>query len=136
MLRLPRQQKPNHSLTKFLVIYFKFAFVLCVCPFWLRKTENGYFKLEKSLIQGIVCAFLTILVFLQIIAIFRTTFAYSLQEMSVPLRYFVLLNIIFVYCFYIVSVFSFWFLSSQFLEIVNCIQGNANYFPDTPLFVS
>lgn len=132
----PTNQKPARPLTNFLVVYFKCAFFLCFCPFQLCVTENGRFKCGKSFIQSVICATLTGLALLHIIAAIRSTSTYILSENTGSLRYFILLNIIFTYCFHISSVISFWFYRHRFVCILNFIQSiNWDIFPAKSLWV-
>lgn len=134
-MQAPRKLKPANSLKKFLVIYFKFAFFLCFCPFWLRKTKTGLFVCEKNVVLDGLCAFLTSLAFMHISAAIRNMFKYTMEQNTTPLTYFVPIIFIFANSVYILSVISFWFFKSSFLNIVNFIQGNSDVFPNESLLV-
>lgn len=125
-----------HSLTNFLVIYFNFTYFLCLSPFRLKRTENGFYKAEKSVFQTAICAILSCLSIIYLTANSRSKLSNTLQQdHTSPLRYFQLLTTICMFFFHILSINKFWFSRHRFLRIINFIQSESDVFSYKPLKV-
>lgn len=133
---LPVKTCYPHSLTNFLVVYFNFTYLLCLSPFRFKRTENGLYKAEKNIVQTIMCASLSILATVYLIAIVRSKYADTLlQDRTSPVKYFQLLTTIFTFFFLILTIKNFWFSRYSFLHIVNFIQSESDVFPNKPMKV-
>lgn len=128
-ITLPVTTNRHNSLSYFLVMYFNSAFLLFHCPFRLRRAENGLYIFEKNVVQTSICAVSSCLAIVYLIGFVRARYVNTiLQDNTSPLRYFQLLNTVFVVSLQILTIKSFWFTKHRFLYIVNFIQSNSAVF--------